>query len=141
MKPIYIPTCPMPAAGQVWTQHDPESPSFFKPYSKLTVLDVTDGIVYFTNHSMVFENGFFKSPAILEVVDENIVYREGMVVYSRGYPSPMTLVTTPFHKSRIDIFQESYICISEVNTIYVDGAFMKAIKDLVHRVKTSLILR
>lgn len=137
MKTREIPSNPMPESGQLWLYADEFECS--DEATPLTILDVTDNVVYYTPDAITFENGQFSDR--LSICSDYGVGQlsEKSFTFSKGIPSRILLESVTVYKLRVDLFKKEYHCISVTTTLYEYSDFDNFIQSFLTKLKSKLL--
>lgn len=137
MKTIQIPSVPMPESGQLWLYVD--EPECSDEATPLTILDVTDNVVYYTPDEITFEDGQFSDRISLRSAHGMSYLSDESFTFRKGIPSKILLETVTVYKLRLDLFQKEYHCISVTATVYEYSNFEKLMQSFLKKIKSSLL--
>jgi hypothetical protein len=137
MKIKQIPSVPMPESGQLWLYVD--EPECSDEATPLTILDVTDNVVYYTPDEITFEDGQF-SDRISLCSEHGMGYlSEESFTFRKGIPSKILLEKVTVYKLRLDLFQKEYHCISVTTTVYEYSNFEKFMHSFLKKIKSRIL--
>lgn len=137
MKTRQIPSVPMPESGQLWLYVD--EPECSDEATPLTILDVTDNVVYYTPDEITFEGGQFSGKISLRSENGIAYLSEDSFTFRKGIPSKILLEKVTVYKLRLDLFQKEYHCISVTTTVYEYSHFEKLMQSFFKKIKSRIL--
>jgi hypothetical protein len=137
MKIRQIPSNTIPESGQLWLYVD--EPECSDEATPLTILDVTDNVVYYTPDEITFEDGQFSDRISLRSEHGMGYLSDESFTFRKGIPSKILLETVTVYKLRLDLFQKEYHCISVTTTVYEYSNFEKLMQSFLKKIKSSLL--